>query len=367
MIVRVPQVFSNLVVSIELLETSSRPTGYLAKLKRSLVDFIIIIMKIHLFIIYALCTSLFLVGGFIFPFPSTIIRNRVCPTAVETAINLCQQQNPSISILYESSNLLVINKPHQISHHDSEDEIGILTLLRNLQANGKMEFKGRLYGVHRLDRITSGILLLAKNRETAQSLSKSFRTRSNITKYYVALSNKKPNKKQGWVKGDMLKGRRGCFKLATSMENPAISRFYTAGLGKCDSSDFTFTHDDEELSAPKTIILFQPLTGKTHQLRVASKSLGLPILGDKMYGDANEAKKYGRTYLHAIAMHVHINDEDIVVWNPPNQWFTPKKPQLCVENAAESIMKELFYKHCTNHMIVEAISNHTMKTMQDIF
>ncbi len=328
-------------------------------------------MKINVFIIYVSCTSL-LVGGFIFPIPSTLVRSRLCPTGttLDTAINLCQQQNPRISILYESDNLLVINKPHQISHHDSEDEIGILTLLRNLQANGKMEFKGRLYGVHRLDRVTSGILLLAKNKETAQSLSKSFRTRSNITKYYVALSNKKPKKKQGWVKGDMLPSRRGSFKLTTSMDNPAISRFYTAGLGKCNSSDFTFTHssiENKELSAPKTMIIFQPLTGRTHQLRVASKSLGLPILGDKMYGDANKAKKYDRTYLHAIAMHVQINDEDIVVWNPPYQWFSPKKSQQCVENAAESIMEGLFYKHCTNHLIVEAISNHTMKIIQDIF
>jgi tRNA pseudouridine32 synthase/23S rRNA pseudouridine746 synthase len=325
---------------------------------------------IYQVVMYILCRSQ-LVGGFTFLIPS-MTGNRLCTTTVETTTNLCQQYSSSISILHESDNLLVINKPHQISHHDSGDEIGILTLLRNLQASGKMEYKGRLYGVHRLDRITSGILLLAKNKETAQSLSNSFRTRSNITKYYVALSNKKPKKKQGWVKGDMVPSRRGSFKLTKSMDNPASSRFYTAGLGKCDSSEYTFPHssiEDEELSAPKTMILFQPLTGKTHQLRVASKSLGLPILGDKMYGDANEAKKYNRTYLHAIAMHVQINGEDIVVWNPPDDWFTSKTSQQCDENAAEipeTIMYKLFYKHCTNHLILEAISNHTMKKMQDI-
>ena len=90
-----------------------------------------------------------------------------------------------IPILYESVNLIVINKPPNIPHHSSESEEGILSRIRYLQAKDDSSFpyNGRIFGVHRLDRVTSGILLLAKNSETAAALSKQFR--------YVSTSNDK--------------------------------------------------------------------------------------------------------------------------------------------------------------------------------
>ena len=282
------------------------------------------------------------------------------------------------TILYESDNVLAINKPPHIPHHNSEQEIGIISHIRTLQQKDLFPYQGRLYGVHRLDRCTSGILLFAKNKETAISLSNAFRDKQ-VTKYYLALTGKKPKKKkQGWVKGGMVPSRRGTWKLTNSdsidkkkKQNQAVTRFYSAGLGSCSSN--SFHHDlvddnDHELRS-KTMILFEPHTGKTHQLRVAAKSLGLPILGDKMYGDAIHAESFERTYLHALAIDVivHTNDggERVTIYNPPNWFHNDQQQGTLNQNEkneysstigdAESVLELLIKKHCKNEPILNEV------------
>ncbi len=278
----------------------------------------------------------------------------------------------SIPVLYESENVLAIDKPPHIPHHNTDEEIGILSHVRNLQNQEEFPYNGRLYGVHRLDRVTSGILLFAKNKETAISLSDAFR-KKEITKYYVALTGKKPKKKkQGWVRGGMSPSRRGMWKLTNNMDdNPAITRFYSAGLGNCnlesfcedlveeedDNFDINHNFHQEKSLNPtklhaKTMLLFHPHTGKTHQLRVAAKSLGMPILGDKMYGDSVEAEIFGRTYLHALAIDVIVNEEHVTIFNPPD-WFTLN---VCNTKSngiyAGAILQTLLEKHCQNEAIL---------------
>jgi len=264
---------------------------------------------------------------------------------------------PIPKILYESDNLIAIDKPPHIAHHDSETEPGILSYVRYLQSQSitnSFSYKGRIHGVHRLDCITSGILLLAKNQETASLLSQKFRDK-DVTKYYVALTSKKPKKKkQGWVKGDMITSRRGSWKLTNTRNNPAITRFFTAGVGNLNTIGIDQTKTDEDLLAsvilPKTMILFQPLSGKTHQLRVAAKSVGLSILGDKRYGDAIEAQRSKRTYLHACCLNVNLDGEEITIWNPPCDWFE----SFGCENdpTIEEALIRLMNKHCENEKIL---------------
>ena len=277
------------------------------------------------------------------------------PTADNTEPNASfLLQIPSditIPILYESERVIAINKPHGFPHHDDMDSNtpGILTLFRHLQSldasqnSNAIDYKGRIYGVHRLDRATSGILLLAKDKETAGLLTQKFRRR-DVIKYYFAISSKKPKKqKQGWVKGDMAKGRRGAWMLQKTLDDPAITRFFTAGLGALGGD---VVEELKQLAAdmasggggggpiPKTAILFRPHTGRTHQLRVAAKAIGMPILMDPYYGDGNAAaslsplsKNVQRTYLHASALFLRLGDgdeddegttvEDISIWCPP--------------------------------------------------
>lgn len=148
-----------------------------------------------------------------------------------------------------------------------------------------------LYPVHRLDKMTSGLVILAKDPQTAAQFTQMFAERQ-IEKYYLALSLRKPKKKQGWIKGDMAKSRRGSYKLLSSMDNPAVSQFISASL-----------------RPHERLFLVKPHTGKTHQIRVALKSLGSPVAGDMRYASAEEAKMEDRGYLHAYALRFVFDGE----------------------------------------------------------
>ncbi len=143
--------------------------------------------------------------------------------------------------------------------------------------------------VHRLDKATSGLLLVGKGSDNTRVLSKLFQDKL-ITKFYWAVAKGKPIKKQGKIVGDMEKTRGGSYKLSKSSKNPSVTQFQSYSL-----------------SPGLRAYLLKPLTGKTHQLRVVMKSLGVPILGDQRYGKSNtsinENTAYSnRLYLHAAGL-----------------------------------------------------------------
>lgn len=198
-----------------------------------------------------------------------------------------------IPIIFENEQLVVIDKPAGISFH-SEHEAGIVVLTA-------AQLGQQLYSVHRLDKMTSGLLILAKDPKTAHHLTTLFEARE-IEKYYLAISLRKPKKKQGWVKGDMASSRRGSYKLLATTENPAITRFISASL-----------RPNERL------FLVKPYTGKTHQIRVALKSLGAPIAGDERYANADEARLEERGYLHAYALRFELDGKVYRFVSPPHE------------------------------------------------
>ena len=226
-------------------------------------------------------------------------------------------------VIYEDDDLIAIDKPCGLSFHSddltrvhsglaTEPAPGLLAVVRSLQEAGELQgtyYKGELHSVHRLDKVTSGICVFAKSKKAAQALRESFRTRK-AHKYYVALTSKKPSKKMGTVRGGMTQARRGAWKLVREQTKkkdeegdeeddgaarkkkktttaPAITKFVARGVA-IDGEPFRF-------------FVMKPITGKTHQLRVACKSLGAPLLGDTTYG-GSAAKASDRTYLHAAAM-----------------------------------------------------------------
>ncbi|GAA0366125.1 TIGR01621 family pseudouridine synthase [Bowmanella denitrificans] len=180
----------------------------------------------------------------------------------------------TLDVHFDHPDFLAVHKPPTIGMHQEGQNIGLVTMLSQ-QLGGRP-----LWPVHRLDKVTSGLVLIAKNADTAAALSGLFAKRQ-VEKYYIALSDKKPAKKQGAVIGDMQKARRGQWKLSTSKLSPAVSQFFSAGLGN-----------------GLRLFVVRPHTGKTHQIRVMMKSLGAPILGDSHYG----ATPADRTYLHALAL-----------------------------------------------------------------
>lgn len=196
----------------------------------------------------------------------------------------------SIEILAEYDEWFAALKPAGVAFHSDDDAPGFVELVRQ-------EKGAQCFPVHRLDKVTSGILLFAKTAEANREFSRQFRN-SELNKLYLALSNKKPKKKQGWIKGDMEKARNGSYKLVRSQLNPAVTRF--------SSSSF-----EGELGR-QYLFLLQPHTGKTHQLRVALKSIGSPILGDERYAGG----KASRCFLHAWQLRFTFKGESYGITAP---------------------------------------------------
>jgi len=216
----------------------------------------------------------------------------------------------SFSIIEEHNDFIVINKAPGINFHCEDGETG---LFEEVKASLRCD---SLFPVHRLDKITSGILVFAKNQQAAKDLSEQFRSR-NVSKFYLAISDKKPKKKQGLIKGDMEKARRSSWKLCKSRENPAITQF--------------FSHS---IKPGMRLYLLKPRTGKTHQIRVALKSIGAPVFGDQLYGDAWTASKADRGYLHAYALSFSLKNERYSFIAPPasGELFLDEITQQVIRN-----------------------------------
>ena len=200
------------------------------------------------------------------------------------------QNNKSlkISLIFENDDFIVIDKPANISFHNQQDNLGIHSIV-------KAQIGFNIWPVHRLDNITSGLLIFAKSQQVAGELGTMFEQRK-INKTYIALSDKKPKKKQGNIIGDMKKSRGGSWKLTQTKENPAKTHFLSRSL-----------------VAGIRLFWLTPKTGKTHQIRVALKSMGSPILGDKRYS-GNDAD---RGYLHAYRLSFIWHSENIEIICPP--------------------------------------------------
>ncbi|MGC9421128.1 MULTISPECIES: TIGR01621 family pseudouridine synthase [Vibrio] len=218
-------------------------------------------------------------------------------------------------ILYTHQDFLVIIKHPNVSVHKDDGEVMLL------QEIAKKTGDHQLYLVHRLDKMTSGLLLLARSSGAARLLSLAFAQRA-VEKFYLAIGNRKPKKKQGLISGDMQRSRRASWKLLTSQENPARTQFFSLPA-----------------EPGERLFLCKPHTGKTHQIRVALKSIGSAIIGDPIY---NSSSVSDRGYLHAFGLcfvyqnqrfefisdprkNAHLGDK----WNHPtvcqgiDTWLTP--------------------------------------------
>ena len=182
-----------------------------------------------------------------------------------------------IVVLFEHQDFIIALKPTAVHMHQADGDKSILGLLSQSGYEN-------LYLVHRLDADTSGLMILATHQKAASTISSMFEKRQ-IEKYYVALSDKKPIKKQGHVYGDMKNIRNGNYALTRGKSNPAYTQFVSHSIAN-------------NMIVPLRLFILKPFTGKTHQLRVALKSVGAPILGDTRYSKSPS----DRMYLHAWAL-----------------------------------------------------------------
>ncbi|MCS7200288.1 MAG: RluA family pseudouridine synthase [Caldimicrobium sp.] len=206
----------------------------------------------------------------------------------EESITLTPEDIP-MEILYEDEDLAVIYKPPGIVVHPAPGHPkgtlvhGLLSKLTNLSGIGG---KLRPGIVHRLDKDTSGLMLIAKNDFTHQALVKAFKERA-IQKEYIALVFGHLQPTEGKI--DKPIGRHPKFRKKMAI----------LSSGKEALTEYKVIKYLKKAS----LVLAKPITGRTHQIRVHFSSLGHPILGDSLYGGLKpDLPKAPRLMLHAIRL-----------------------------------------------------------------
>ncbi len=206
----------------------------------------------------------------------------------------------------------VIDKAPGCSFHRQDQEAGLFETFRDSLGGEPV------WPVHRLDRVTSGLLLIARSEAVARELGEAF-AQGQVEKRYIALSDRKPAKKQGLVKGDMEKGRGGAWRLLATRQSPAVTQFFSFSL----------------VPGIRLFVL-RPHTGRTHQLRVALKSLGAPILGDPLYHPADYPQgQPDRAYLHAWQLRFTLQGQRFHFKAAPQQgeWFVHPECRRLLDSA----------------------------------
>lgn len=202
-----------------------------------------------------------------------------------------------LDILFENDDLLVINKPagmvvHPAAGHASGTLVNaVLGYDPEIEGIGGEERPGV---VHRLDKETSGLILLAKNERAHRWLQDQFRLRK-VEKTYLALVDGKPPTPSGRVEAYIGRDPSHRKKMAIVPESrgrEAISEYKTV-----------------ESLQDHTLLEFHPLTGRTHQIRLHCAFLGCPIVGDEIYGRKKPSIDISRHFLHAYRLKIILPGE----------------------------------------------------------
>jgi 23S rRNA pseudouridine1911/1915/1917 synthase len=199
-----------------------------------------------------------------------------------------------LEILYEDRDLLVLNKPAGISVHPSAKEpSGTLTdaiLSHDPAIGGVGEDPTRPGIVHRLDKDTSGVLLVAKNQRTFEELKALFQKRE-VEKRYLAIVEGKVKEPRGTIALPI--GRAGLKRTVPSRSR----RRPTRNVREAETSYVV-----RKRFKDATLLELRPKTGRMHQIRVHLQAIGHPVLGDKLYGGKRAANRAARQMLHAYSL-----------------------------------------------------------------
>ena len=189
-------------------------------------------------------------------------------------------------VIYKDDNIIVLNKPSGLAvqggTNTSRHVDGMLEALR-FELNEKPKL------VHRIDKDTSGVLVLARNRTWADRLTKAFREHT-LPKTYLALVNSCPKNPAGEIKAPLEKC--GEKSLVGPDGKPAATVYKTL----------------DEVGSKFALVEASPLTGRTHQIRAHMEYIGCPIVGDDKYFGGEKRQKYAsipdKLYLHAYKIDV---------------------------------------------------------------
>ncbi|MBL4680074.1 MAG: RluA family pseudouridine synthase [Pseudomonadales bacterium] len=213
------------------------------------------------------------------------------------------------SVVYEDKRLIILNKATGMAvHGGSGVNLGVIEGLRQLRSELKF-----LELVHRLDRDTSGCLMIAKKRSTLKQLQVFLSNKTKLGKYYIAIVHGRWPKRKQHVdlpirKNTIASGERICIVAAD---------------GKPSLTKIRVVTQNTDLS----LLNVTPVTGRTHQIRVHCKHIGFPIVGDPKYGleDKDKLIKPGRLMLHAQRLEIpalEAGDKPFIVEAEPDKLFS---------------------------------------------
>ena len=206
-------------------------------------------------------------------------------------------ENIQLDIIFENGDLLVVNKPagmvvHPSPGHDSGTLVhAALGHVPDLKGIGGEERPGI---VHRLDKETSGLIVVAKNEQAHRWLQDQFRSRA-VEKVYLALVDGKPPTPSGRVEaaiGRNTTHRKLMAVVPIEKGREAVSEYRTL-----------------ESFPQHTLLEIHPLTGRTHQIRVHLAFLGCPVVGDAVYGRHKATVPIDRHFLHAYRLKITLPGE----------------------------------------------------------
>lgn len=203
------------------------------------------------------------------------------------------------SILFENKGLLIINKPSGLAvHGGSGINLGMIEALRQIRPEDHY-----LELVHRLDRDTSGCIMVAKKRSMLRHLHKELRE-GRIQKTYLALVAGQWSRRCLEVNAPLLKNELSSGERIVRVDSD----------GKPSKTKFKVVQQYEGCS----LVEAQPITGRTHQIRVHAQYQGHGLIGDTKYGDDElnkrmKAKGFNRLFLHAVSLSLRLPDDDEVL------------------------------------------------------
>jgi 23S rRNA pseudouridine1911/1915/1917 synthase len=191
-------------------------------------------------------------------------------------------------VVYEDDSLLVVDKPAGVVVHPAAGHRSgtLVEALAGRAAGGPDPWRPGI--VHRLDRDTSGLMIVAKNDRVHRALQEMLRARE-IEREYLALVDGRPDARSGTVDAPIGRDRRERTSHSTSTDRPRAAR----------------THFQLEQTLPRTTLLRVRLeTGRTHQIRVHMAAIGHPVVGDAQYGGGPAGERLGltRQFLHSATL-----------------------------------------------------------------
>ncbi|WP_372861493.1 23S rRNA pseudouridine(955/2504/2580) synthase RluC [Spongiibacter sp.] len=212
-------------------------------------------------------------------------------------VRVSQREVPSVSeslgvrirdaILYEDKGLMVVNKPSGLAvHGGSGVSLGLIESLRQLYPEQR-----HLELVHRLDRDTSGCVMISKKRSVLKGLHDLLQKKHAVDKRYLALvAGSWPARKQ---------------QVNVRLQKNVLQsgeRMVRAGLeGKVSLTEYQLLQRIDGAS----LVEARPITGRTHQIRVHCQYAGHPILGDDKYGDDDLNRRFRERGLRRLFLHAH--------------------------------------------------------------